>query len=243
MAEQYAAAAQVLSQAQEAAERLGSSSLGRITMDLGVARIWLGDVASAQILLHAALKDPSLSHRRQAAATYNLAVVEEVSGQLPDAIALYWAAQALFGQVQGQERQELQCSMAIAWCHLLLQQPELARQAIERSEAWSVVMPNVPVHDLLLPHWAFYYRQTGDLTTSMEYCEQAIAAPGLLDRDYHNTLGEAYWIAGQNALDLGRLPESRMFAQNAIQHGMKLQWSSLVNRANQLRRSAERFMR
>jgi tetratricopeptide (TPR) repeat protein len=238
---QHFAAVHSLTQALAAAIAHRPDLLGQIEVDLGTAALWLGDLSEAQHLLQGALSRTGLSQGRQGSAVYNLAVIEEESGRYQDAINLYMVARDQYRQA-GKSRKELDCILSMAWCYLLLAQAAPAHPLLLEAREWGSHLADVAVSDLTSPHWALYHRLLGDYATSMEYCQRAMQAQFADARDRHFTLGESAWIAGLNAFSMEHFAEARMFAQTALDHGIHLQWPSLLNRANKLRRQAERAM-
>jgi tetratricopeptide (TPR) repeat protein len=239
---QYAGAVQALTQAHRLATDYHPDKLGLIEVNRGTAHLWLSDVALARELLETALSRPNLPDGWHGTATHNLGLIEETAGNMKAAIDLYNVARGHYCQA-GWQREELDCTLSIAWCHLLQGEAESGKLALEEAESWSSIMPDLPIHNLTSRHWALYHRLIGDIPTSMAFCERALASRHASPKDHHYTLGEAAWVAALNALSMGRFEECKMFARMAMNHGLQMQWPLLINRANKLRIQADRALR
>lgn len=171
-------------------------------------------------------------------AHFNMGVLSEYRGNYHDAVAGYERALSLWLQA-GVTKQVVRCYRHLAWCHLLLHQPDQALPYLNRIEMQLRVREDPEYRFWLLIDRAFYCRLNGQLADSLALCEEVFAqtgSPGLSD----DHLTEAAWITGENSLDVGRTHEAMIFADLAIQYAMRANWPFMMNRANNLRtRAAE----
>lgn len=234
---EFYAAAKLGERALERAREAGDTeTLGRAHFDLGCAQTNIGDTTSAEENLTAFLSLlPQMSgvERWEGMAHYNLSILHRQRKQWHTAIQTLERASALFER-NGQQAERAQCALDQAWCYLMLGAPSLAAPALAQVEEYLGQQADDSLSADLICAKALYYRQEGDIAASSRLCQE-VFAPGRQGVTSHH-LGEAAWIMGENALDLGRIEEANLFVNMALDHAARDNWPSLMNLACDLRR-------
>lgn len=232
---EYYAAVKLLELAVEYGKRAGDwDVVGRARHNLGVAYLWLGDFAQAEQVLNRWLRDlPRYQHLQHAQAEVyvNLGILYRHRHHNAAALAYYAMGQEMFTQF-GQWRGTVHCLLNCAWIHLMERRPAEAARLLEAAAHYlqSVPDPDLQAHYFCMK--ALLARIQEDYSASMAYCEEIFAGrPGA--SDYH--LSEASWIAGENALDLGRMSEARIFASLAMKYALQARYPLLMNLACDLK--------
>ena len=198
---------------------------------MGNAFLALGDYPSAREHLVAFIDRPA-THNRLPEGHFSLGLLAERNQNLDDAIAGYERALALWLR-EGATVHIVRCYQALAWCYLLLGRPQEAQPYLERVQLQLRVRPEPEVAFQLLAYNALYNRLSGELKSSLTLCQEIFAqseAPGI--KSTHLTT--AGWVAGENCLDLGRIPEARAFAEFALSHASKADWAFMISKVSSL---------
>lgn len=224
-----------------ALEAAATAGLAHLTaaahLELAAALTGLGDTPRALDHLEASLDQACLAEGGQALAARAHALLganRTHRREYAAAIAHYKQAAALYaacGDAAGQARSWRE----VAWCLLVLDRAPEALPYLDQVEAYLAAHP--ADHDLanaLVADRALCCRHLGQIAASMALCQELFVPgrPGVAPR--HRAQGA--WVAGLNALDLGRLDEARMFATVALEQAMRAEWPFLTNQAGALRR-------
>lgn len=210
--------------------------IGKLRYELGEFYLTLGDAHMALQHLQQCAADidrygdvPGLKAKLH----HNLAHVYRHRRDFPRALASLHMAVDLYRQ-DGHRHLEMEALRAIIWCHLEARNPTAAWPYIQRVAAYLSDQSDPALSAGHLTDLAYYHRLTGDVRTSMNYCEEALVPgrPGVDDR----ILATACVITGENALDVGRYQEARMFANLAGDHALKAKHPYLMNMASALRK-------
>lgn len=234
----YYAAAKLGERAIERAREAGDAdTLGRAHFYVGCAYTYIGDTHAAEQSLHAFL---ALAHEMtgieewEGSAYYNLSILQRQRKQWGAAIQTLERAARLYDE-RGQKAERAQAALDLAWCCLMLGATPLARPHLDYIAAYLGAQdePDESLAVDLICAKALLYRLEGDIATSSHLC-QTIFLPGRQGVTSHH-LGEAAWIMGENALDLGHLHEAHLFVNMALDHAARDNWPSLMNLAGDLR--------
>lgn len=233
----YYAAAKLGEQAVERArEANDTNTLGMAHFDLGVAYTHIGETYGAEQHLESFL---SLYPRMTEAgawegkAYFNLSIVHRQRKQWHTAIEMLEKAASVF-ELTGQEMERARCALDTAWCYLMLGASSMAAPHLAHVEEHLQANPDHTLAADLICEKALYYRLEGNIATSSNLCQE-IFMPGRQGVTSHH-LGEAAWVMGENALDLGRMEEANLFVNMALDHAARDNWPSLMNLACDLRR-------
>jgi tetratricopeptide (TPR) repeat protein len=212
------------------------STLGMAHFDLSCAYTQIGDGHLAQLHTDEFLKRlPRLTNVGNAEAVVhaNRAVILRQHKQWRLAIAALSRAAALYERLDD-DRQGAIVALDLARCHCLAGEPLMAEAPLLRVERYLVTSPDHGLAVNLLCTRALYCRLRGDYAASSILCETIFSHghPGVSE----NILGEAAWIMGENALDLGQLGEARAYVNSALTHAVRANWPSLMNLASDLRK-------
>lgn len=234
---EYYGAAKLGERAIERAKEAGDTvTLGKAHLDLGYAYLYIGDTYGAEENLKAflaLLPDLPGLERWEGMAHYNLSHVHRQRKQWHLAVAALERAAALFGQF-GQQAERAQAALDLAWCYLMLGTSPLAAPYLVQVEEYLSQHQDDGLSADLICEKALYHRLEGDIPTSSRLCQE-IFIPGRQGITPKH-LGEATWIMGENALDLGRLDEASLFANMALDHAASDNYPTLMNLACDLRR-------
>lgn len=234
---EYYAAAKLGERAVERANEAGDSmTLGRAHFDLGSAYLYIGDTYGAEQNLEAFLSLlPSLTglERWEGMAHYNMSHVHRQRKQWPNAIVALHRAAGLFERT-GQKAESAQVALDLAWCHLMLGEPTFAAPHLAALEEYLRTHHDDGLSADLICEKALYYRLEGDIPTSTRLCQE-IFMPGRQGVTPKH-LGEATWVMGENALDLGRMEEASLFANMSLDHAARDNYPTLMNLVCDLRR-------
>ncbi len=208
--------------------------VGRARHNLGAAYLWLGDYSQAEQVLNRWLRDlqryQHLQHA-QAEVYVNLGILYRHRHHNAAALAYYAMGQELFTQLE-QWRGVVHCLLNSAWIHLMERRSAEAARVLETAGQYLQSIPDADLQAHFFCMRALLARIQEDYPASMAYCEEIFAGrPGA--SDYH--LSEAAWIAGENALDLGRMPEARIFASLAMKYALQARYPMLMNLACDLK--------
>lgn len=231
------AAAKLGEKALERASAIGEWELiGRARYDLGEFYLTLGDSHLAREHLAQFLSD--LPHYPQiqgleAKAHHNLALILRQRREYEKAITYHETAASLHRR-ENRDREAMEAVRGIIWCHLAASRPAAAWPYIEQVSMYLQSHSDDGLSASLLTDLAYYHRLSGDIRTSMDFCEEALV-PGRPGVDDH-ILATACVIAGENALDVGQHKEAGMFANLALDFALKAKHPFLMNRASALRR-------
>lgn len=211
--------------------------LARAHYDLGVTYVHIGDshMADHHLSTFLAMSDQleSDQDRYLAVAHYNSSRVCRQRRRYPEALAALATAESLFRKI-GNDLLAVRCHQDIAWCHLLLGNPDQASPHLQEMEHYLQQHEDADLAADLLCEKALWYRLKGDLPTSAALCEE-IFQPGRPGVRAHQ-LAEAAWIMGENMLAVGRIQEAQIFANMALEHAVKDGWPMGMNLACDLRR-------
>lgn len=234
---EYYAAAKLGERAIERAKEAGDTmTLGRAHFDLGSAYLYIGDVHGAEQNLEAFLGLlPNLTGLEQlkGKAHYNMSHVHRQRKRWQTAIEALGRAGALFEQ-HGQQAEGAQVSLDLAWCYLMLGTASLAEPHLAQVEEHLSKHRDHGLAADLICEKALYHRLEGNIATSSHLCQE-IFMPGRQGVTPKH-LGEATWIMGENALEVGRLEEASLFANMALDHASHDNYPTLMNLACDLRR-------
>lgn len=233
----YYAAAKLGERAIERAKESGDTdTLGRAHFYVGCAYTYIGDTYAAEENLQTFLSLYSMMtgvQRWEGTAHYNLSIVHRQRKQWNTAIQTLEQATALF-ELHGQKRERAQAALDTAWCYLMQGASHLAAPYLTQVEEYVEAHPDDSLSADLICEKALYFRLEGDIAKSSNLCQE-IFMPGRQGVTSHH-LGEAAWIMGENALDLGRIEEANLFVNMALDHAARDNWPSLMNLAGDLRR-------
>jgi tetratricopeptide (TPR) repeat protein len=210
--------------------------IGRSRYDLGEYYLTLGDAHQAHEQLLEFLSDldryPQLSEL-EAKAHHNLALVFRQRRDYESAIASHTVATGLFER-DGNERMRIESVRGLVWCYLTQGDYTAAFPQIEQISTYLELFPEPSLSASLLTDLAYYHHQAGNITRSMEFCEEAMM-PGRPGVDDH-IMATACIIAGQNCVDLNRAKEAQVFLDLALDYSIKAKGPFLMNWATALRR-------
>lgn len=231
------AAVKLGEKALEVAQRTANWELiNKTRYDLAEYYLSVGDYAQSHDHLIRFLIDlqhcPSLSWM-EAWAHHNLALIFRYRHQYESALSSHHLSADIFQRL-GDSLRMMEAWRGIIWCHLELNQTEEALPYLCRLNHHLKKHPHDHLAASLMTDWAYYCRKTGNLRASMSYCLEALS-PGRPGVDEH-IMSTAAAIASENALELDRLDEARIFANLAEDFAMRAKHSALMNRATQLRR-------
>lgn len=167
---------------------------------------------------------------------FNLGVLAEYRENYRDAIAGYELALSAWLK-SGNTAEVVRCYRALAWCYLLLNQPDEALPYLSRIEMQLRLREDAECRFWLLVDKAFYHYLGGTVSESIRLCEEIFAhlgAPGLTDEH----LALTAWITGENSLSVGRDKEAIIFADLAQTYAVNANWPFMVTRADDLRKRA-----
>ncbi|MFZ5823529.1 MAG: tetratricopeptide repeat protein [Bacillota bacterium] len=234
---EYYAAAKLGERAVERAKEAGDElTLGKAHFDLGSAYLYIGDAYGAEQNLESFLALlPSLTglERWEGMAHYNMSHVHRQRKQWAKAVVALQQAAELFER-RDQKFERAQVALDLAWCHLMLGETALAAPHLTRLEEHLRTHHDDALSADLICEKALYYRLEGDISTSTRLCQE-IFMPGRQGVTPKH-LGEATWVMGENALDLGRIEEASLFANMALDHAARDNYPTLMNLACDLRR-------
>jgi len=231
------AAAKLGEKALERATAIGAWELiGRARYDLGEFYLTLGDTHLAREHLLQFLNDLPRYPQAQsltAKAHHNLALIFRQRREYDKAVTYHEIAAGLHQQ-KNRNREAMEAIRGIIWCHLAAGHPAAAWPYIEQLSVYLQSHSDDGLSASLLTDLAYYHRLSGDIRTSMDFCEEALV-PGRPGVDDH-ILATACVIAGENALDVRQHKEAGMFANLALDFALKAKHPFLMNRASALRR-------
>lgn len=233
----FYAAAKLGERALERAREAGDlNTLGNAHFDLGVAYTHIGDTHLAEQNLDAfltLLPQMEGAESREGKAFFNLAIIHRQRKQWHTAVQTLERAAILFER-HGQKMERARCALDTAWCYLMLGTSAMAAPHLAQVEEYVSRFEDEDLATDLICEKALYYRLEGEIATSSQLCQE-VFTPGRPGVTSHH-LGEAAWIMGENALDLGRIEEANIFANMALDHAARDTWPSLMNLACDLRR-------
>lgn len=236
LADYYAAAKLGERAVERSREAEDTNTLGMAHFDLGVAYTHIGDTYGSEQHLESFLAlYPQMTgvEAWEGKAHFNLAIVHRQRKQWHIAIETLKSAAAVFGRT-GQKLERARCALDTAWCYMMLGASALAAPHLAQVEEYLHVNPDDTLSADLICEKALYYRLEGDIVSSSNLCQE-IFVPGRQGVTSHH-LGEAAWVMGENALDLGRMEEANIFVNMALDHAARDNWPSLMNLACDLRR-------
>lgn len=213
-----------------------TETLGRAHFDVGTASTHIGDTHAGEHHLQEFLRlSPGMTGVElwEGMAHYNLSVICRQRWQWAEAIQVLDRAGALFER-NGQTAGCAQVSLDMAWCHCMLGDAGSARPHLAQLEEYLGTHHDDTLAADLLCARALLTRVEGDLAGSTRTCIE-VFLPNRPGVTAHH-LGEAAWIMGENALDLGRTEEAMAFASVALDYAARDNWPSLMNLAGDLRR-------
>lgn len=147
--------------------------------------------------------------------------------------ARIFAQAAEQAQALGDSALAARATRSTAWCYLHLDRPAEAITQLNWLQDYIEQHPDdLHIRHALLVDWALYHRICGDIALSSRYCQQLFASDAAGISDEHRT--EAAWVAGANALDLGRPGDARLFARLALDYAVRAQWPFAINQATNL---------
>lgn len=124
------------------------------------------------------------------------------------------------------------CLLEAAWAELMAGRPEPAGLYLERAAVAMGDNPDVGLQHTALCHRAFYHMGLKEYALATQLCVEVLA-PGRPGVTAHHR-SEAAWVAGECALVVHQLESARVMAALAVSEGVRAQWSTLINRGNQL---------
>jgi tetratricopeptide (TPR) repeat protein len=205
------------------------NTLGMAHFDLGVAYTHVGDANNAEQNLNAFLAlypQMTWDDAYEGKAYYNLSVIHRQRKQWYTAIQELEKAAQIFERI-GRRNERARCALDAARCYLTLGASSLAAPHLDHVEEYLHATPDDVLSADLICEKALYYRLEGDIATSSQLCQE-IFMPGRQGIGSHH-LGEAAWIMGENALDIGRMEEAQVFVNMALDHAARCNWPGLMN--------------
>ncbi|MBP2019346.1 tetratricopeptide (TPR) repeat protein [Symbiobacterium terraclitae] len=124
--------------------------------------------------------------------------------------------------------------LGIARCYLGVGAPDLAEPPLAAVNEYLRENPSDTLAAELLCARALQAHLEGDLAGSARLCQEVFVPgrPGVTP----GHIGEAAWVMGENALEIGRLEEAHLFAEWAMDHAMQANSPGLINRILDLQR-------
>ncbi|MFZ5825816.1 MAG: hypothetical protein ACOY94_16075 [Bacillota bacterium] len=212
-------------------------TVAKAHFDLGCSYLYIGDTVAVRRHLGEFLRLlPAVPELKvwEGIAYYNLAHAHAQRKEWQTAIETLNRAATLFDQA-GQSRERASCALDTAWYYLQLGAPHLAADHIRQLEVYLEGHhdDHVTANNLVCVR-ALHARVAGDLAASSRFARELLVPgrPGVDDR--HR--GEACWILGENALDLGRLEECGAMVDLAAEHAARDNYPTLMNLTSDLRR-------
>lgn len=210
--------------------------IAALRLDLGEFCFSLGDYHRAHENLVECLAGLPFAPRDEALEAKALLtlglVLRRRRDYVPALASLEEAAQ--LSERAGHFQRQVDTLRAMIAIHLETNHPTVARPLIERVSALLRENPDARLWASHLTDLALYHRLLGDISTSTDFCEEALVPgrPGVNDE----VLAAASVIAGDNALDVGRYEEACQFASLALEHSLQAKQPYLLNRTAALRR-------
>jgi tetratricopeptide (TPR) repeat protein len=173
--------------------------------------------------------------RQEGVIHYNMALAHRARRDWDKANMHFEFAAHVFSRKGDMER-ALDCYREAAWCFLTQGDPTPAVGLITKIEAYVQGHPDVDAqwYVRLLVDKAYAKLCLGEIEEAVALCEE-VCTPGRVAVD-DELRTQASWIAGESALLLRQYDQAAFFADFTIDLAMKVQWPSMMNRGNDLRR-------
>lgn len=197
-----------------------------IRFDLGVAHLWLGNTREAVDTFAAFLEQGALAPADLLGkAWFNLGIGHRQMNCLSEAVAAFRQAADHY-RGQGVVVGEVKCLLEEAWCHLLAEEWYRAEAPMRESARLLSQWPDSFLQAYQHLVEAYYHRQQLSLAES-----EGLVRPLLNGDHFPELLAHACWVAGQNALDMGRWEEARRLAERSLDSSQQCPYPDVVNQA------------
>lgn len=197
----------------------------------------IGDTVQARqyLLEFLARDDPQRPEfdRFRGPAWFNLGSVYLKRLAYDDAAEVLTRACEAFGTV-GNSRCEIEAVLQLAWVWTMAGNLPVARDLLKTAAVELAKNSDPDLEASRICHEALLLQRMGQYHDAVQLCEE-IFAPGREGITDHH-LSEAAWISGECALALGLLQAATIMANLALDHALKANWPTLMNRASDLRR-------
>lgn len=202
----------------------------RVLFDLGHAHLWLGNSSDAVDKLHQFIEHMQTGHFNHLAgkAWLNLGIAYRISNRLSEAVGAHACAVRAYEELQD-TRGAAKALIGGAWCHLLQGEHLLAGPILADVHRGLSADPDDELEGHLTYCQALYLRQIGEQIESQQLCRSLWAT-----HSEPEIVAAACWIAGENALDGGRLEEACRLANLALECSKQCPFPSIIEQAYQL---------
>ena len=229
------AAVRLAEQAAEAAAEAGDAATeSSARLSLGEACLRIGEARRAADHLAAYLaRRPDAMATHDGDAHWFLALAHQQMRDYKAAIGHFEEAAACF-TARNRSQDRARATLGLARCYLGVGAPALAEPHLTWVNEYLRANPSEALAAELLCARALQAHLEGDLAASARLCQELFVPgrPGVGPAH----IGEAAWIMGENALEVGRLEEAHLFAEWAMDHAMQANSPGLINRILDLQR-------